>query len=140
VRYSERKASNVTDQGDAGIAVTHAASDTVGISLMRSAETEAAVELVRDELPDARISFRDCFYKIERAGLIEFDMEKLGERVGREIGTDLFLVNLSSYYGRMVVSDGKIQIFAEILPERFTDLDSAKPDRAQSGSKTEGRK
>jgi MmoB/DmpM family len=107
------------------MAVAHAASDTVGISLTRSAETEAAVELVRDELPDARISFRDCYYKIERAGLIEFDMEKLGERVGREIGTDLFLVNMSSYYGRMVVSDGKIQIFAEILPERFRDLDSA---------------
>jgi propane monooxygenase coupling protein len=130
----------VTDQEEAGMVVAHAASDTVGISLMRSAETEAAVELIRDELPDARISFRDCYYKIERAGLIEFDMEKLGERVGREIDTDLFLVNMSSYYGRMVVSDGKIQIFAEILPERFRDLDSATPDRARSGSETEGRK
>jgi len=104
--------------------VAHAASDTVGISLMRSTETEAAVELVRDELPDARISFRDCYYKIERAGLLEFDMEELSERVGREVDTDMFLVSMSSYYGRMVVSDGRIQIFADILPERFRDLDS----------------
>jgi propane monooxygenase coupling protein len=122
----------VTDQGEAGT-VTHAARDTVGISLMRSAETEAAVELVREELPDARVSFRDCYYKIERAGLLEFDMAKLSERVGREVDTDIFLVNMSSYYGRMVVSDGRVQIFSEIVPERFRDLQRAHPDPEAAG-------
>lgn len=124
----------MTDQEAAGI-VTHAARDTVGISLMRSAETEAAVELVREELPDARVSFRDCYYKIERSGLLEFDMAKLSERVGREIDTDIFLVNMSSYYGRMVVSDGKVQIFSEIVPERFRDLERAHPDPEAAGRK-----
>jgi hypothetical protein len=39
---------------------------TVGICLMGSAEADAAVELMREEFPDASISFRDCYYKIER--------------------------------------------------------------------------
>jgi propane monooxygenase coupling protein len=95
--------------------------DSVGISLMTSAETEAAVEYVRTHMPDATIDFRDVFYKIERRGHLEFDMGKLSEHLGREIDTSLFLVNMSSYYGRIVVSLGKVEIFAEIVPTRFRD-------------------
>jgi hypothetical protein len=93
--------------------------DTIGISLMTSADTEAAVALVREENPDARISFRGVTYKIETEGVLEFDMAKLGERLGRPIDTGLFLVNMSSYYGRMVVADGMIRIHSDIRPERF---------------------
>ena len=94
---------------------------TVGISLMASADTEAAVAMIRDEDPNARVSFRDVFYKIESEGVIEFDMAKLTERLGRAIDTDIFLVNMSTYYGRMVVSDGKVAIHPDIQPERFRD-------------------
>lgn len=95
--------------------------ETVGISLMSSADTEAAVAMIRDEDPSARISFRECFYKIEGEGVIEFDMARLSERLGRPIDTDIFLVNMSTYYGRMVVSDGKVAIHSDIQPERFRD-------------------
>ena len=100
---------------------TRTSRQRVGISLMNSAETEAAVELVHDEMPDAQVSFRDCYYKIERDGSLDFDMVKLGERLGRPLDTDVFLVNMSSYYGRIVVSDDHVQIFADILPPRFRD-------------------
>ena len=43
--------------------------DVVGISLIGSAETTVAVEMVADEMPDATISDNDCYYKIEREGL-----------------------------------------------------------------------
>jgi hypothetical protein len=33
--------------------------------------------------------------------------------------TDLCLDNMSTYYGRMVVADGVIQIHSDIQPERF---------------------
>ena len=92
---------------------------TVGISLMASADTEAAVALVKRENPAARISNRGVYYKIEGEGVLEFDMGKLGELLGRPIDTDVFLVNMSTYYGRIVVSDGMVQIFSDIQPERF---------------------
>jgi hypothetical protein len=38
--------------------------DVVGISLIGSAETAVAIEMVADEMPDATISDNDCFYKI----------------------------------------------------------------------------
>jgi hypothetical protein len=94
---------------------------TVGICLMGSTEADAAVELMREEFPDARISFRDCYYKIERDDLLEFDMNRLSDRLGHELTTEMFLVTMSTYYGRMVRSNDKIQIFADILPERFKD-------------------
>lgn len=46
-------------------------------------------------------------------------MEKLSERLGRTITTNDFLVNMTTYYGRIVVSDGLIQIHSDILPDRF---------------------
>lgn len=95
--------------------------DTVGISLIGSEEARAAVELVRDEMPDAKIGDHDCYYKIERDGLLEFDMEQLSERLGRKITVHDFLVNMTSYYGRIVVQDGLLRIHSEILPERFRD-------------------
>ncbi len=98
---------------------------TVGISLMGSAEADAAVELTREEYPDARISFRDCYYKIERDDLLEFDMDRLSDRLGHELPTEMFLVTMTTYYGRMVRSNNKIQIFADILPDRFKDLHRA---------------
>ena len=97
------------------------ARETIGISLIGSEEANAAVELIRDEMPDAKITDNDCYYKIERDGLLEFDMAKLSERLGRDITVHDFLVNMTSYYGRIVVNDGLVQIYAEILPDRFRD-------------------
>nr|QOE77413.1 alkene monooxygenase coupling protein [Rhodococcus ruber] len=93
----------------------------VGISLISSSDTEAAVEHIAETQPDAKIDFRDCFYKIERDGQLSFDMAELSEIAGRDIDTDIFLVNMSTYYGRIVVSDGRVDIYAEIQPARFKD-------------------
>jgi hypothetical protein len=98
-----------------------ASRETIGISLIGSEEAKVAVELVRDEMPDAKIGDHDCYYKIERDGLLEFDMAKLSERLGRKITVHDFLVNMTSYYGRIVVNDGVVQIHADILPARFRD-------------------
>lgn len=94
---------------------------TVGLSLMVGEETEAAVDWIREAYPDTQIKFRDCYYKIERDDVLEFDMPAISELLGRELTTEMFLVSMSTYYGRMVRSNDKIQIFADILPERFKD-------------------
>jgi propane monooxygenase coupling protein len=94
---------------------------TVGMSLMVGEETEATLKWIRKAYPDTRVKFRDCYYKIEREDLLELDMPAISEQLGRELSTEMFLVSMSSYYGRMVRSTDKIQIFAEILPDRFKD-------------------
>ena len=88
---------------------------------MVTSDTEAIVEVTRKKYPDAKIDFRDCFYKIERDDMLDWNMEEVGEQIGRPYDTDLFLVNMSSYYGRIVISDGRVQISSEILPTRFRE-------------------
>lgn len=98
-----------------------ASHNSVGISLMKSDETRATLDYLKETVDDARVSDRDCYYKIERDNKLEFDMEGISDFLGRDLDTDIFLVNMSSYYGRIVVSDGKVEIFSEIKPERFND-------------------
>ena len=95
--------------------------NSVGISLMKSDETRATLEYLEESASDVRVSDRDCYYKVERDNKLEFDMEGISDFLGRDLDTDIFLVNMSSYYGRIVVSDGKVEIFSEIKPERFND-------------------
>jgi hypothetical protein len=97
------------------------ARNRVGISFMVSSDTEAIIEVTRQHYPDAKIDFRDCFYKVEREGSLGWNMDDVGERLGRPYDTDLFLVNMSSYYGRIVVSDGRVQLSLAMVPERFRD-------------------
>ncbi len=93
--------------------------ERIGISLMGSEETRAAIELVRTTMPDATVTDHGCFYKIEREHLLELDMASLGELIGRPITVAEFLVHMASYYGRIVINDGLLQIHSEILPQRF---------------------
>ena len=104
-----------------GAAAVKTARNRVGISFMVSADTEAIVELTRDKYPDAKIDFRDCFYKVEREGSLDWGMDDVSERLGRPYDTDLFLVNMSSYYGRIVVSDGWVRISSDVVPDRLRD-------------------
>jgi MmoB/DmpM family len=93
----------------------------VGVSLIGSDETEAALELLRRDQPGTEISDRGVYYKVERRGSLTFDMEKLGELLQRDIDVPEFLVQLSSYYGRIVVSDGRVELLSDILPTRFQE-------------------
>lgn len=93
----------------------------VGISFMVSSDTEAIIGVTRNKYPDAKIDFRDCFYKVEREGFIDWNMDDVSESLGRPYDTDLFLVNMSSYYGRIQISDGRVRISSGIVPEGFRD-------------------
>ena len=95
--------------------------DTVGISLIGSSETNVIVDMVAELLPDAKITDNDVFFKIERDEMLSFDMVELSDRLGKPYTVHDFLVNMTSYYGRIVVKDHEIEIHSEILPERFRD-------------------
>lgn len=106
-------------QGEAAARRGH--SGYVGASLIGSDETEAAIELLRRDQPGTEISDRGVYYKVERRGSLTFDMARLGELLERDIDVPEFLVQLSSYYGRIVVSDGRVELLADILPARFQE-------------------
>jgi propane monooxygenase coupling protein len=95
--------------------------DRVGISLMAGPDAEAAVAHIRETQPDAVISDRVSFYKIEREGQIGFDMDAISDIAGRRIDTQTFLVSMSTFYGRIDVAQNRVDIYSAIKPPRFQD-------------------
>ena len=98
------------------------ARDTIGVALMNSAETEAVVAWLRNHCPDATVKFRDCYFKIERDHELEFDLAAISDYLGRELDTESFLINLSSYYGRIVIAGSTIRFVADIEPEALQSV------------------
>jgi propane monooxygenase coupling protein len=92
-----------------------AARDTVGMVLMGSEEADVAVEMLREERPDLRITKTNCYWMIEGEEKIEVDVNAVGERLGRELDVPSFLVVMSSYYGRAQVSEHTFGVYAEML-------------------------
>jgi hypothetical protein len=91
------------------------ARETVGLILMGSEEADVAVEMLREERPDLRITKTNCYYMIEGEGKIEIDVNAVGERLGRDLDVPSFLVVMSSYYGRAQVDENKFGVYSEML-------------------------
>jgi len=91
------------------------ARDTVGLVLMGSEEADVAVEMLREEHPNLRITKTNCYWMIEGEGKIEVDVAAVGERLGRDLDVPTFLVVMSSYYGRAQVTENTFGVYAEML-------------------------
>ena len=91
------------------------ARDTVGLVLMGSEEADVAVEMLREEHPNLRITKTNCYWMIEGEGKIEVDVTAVGERLGRDLDVPAFLVVMSSYYGRAQVTENTFGVYAEML-------------------------
>jgi hypothetical protein len=92
-----------------------AARNTVGVVLMGSEEADVAVEMLREERPDLRITKTNCYYMIEGEDKIEIDVREVGERLGKDLDVPSFLVIMSSYYGRAQVDEHQFGVYAEML-------------------------
>jgi alkene monooxygenase coupling protein len=91
------------------------ARDTVGLVLMGSEEADVAVEMLREEQPNLRITKTNCYWMIEGENKIEVDVSAVGERLGRDLDMPTFLVVMTSYYGRVQVTDNMFGVYAEML-------------------------
>jgi len=92
-----------------------AARNTVGLVLMGSEEADVAVEMLREEQPNLRISKTNCYWMIEGEEKIEVDVNAVGERLGRDLDMPAFLVVMTSYYGRVQIRENMFGVYSEML-------------------------
>jgi propane monooxygenase coupling protein len=95
--------------------------DMVGVSLTRSEEASAASAAITERDPSVTVRSRAGYFKIERAGSLEFDLKDIARHLGRELSAYEFLVIVSSFYGRIDVGDGIVRVVSDILPARFAE-------------------
>lgn len=88
---------------------------TVGLGLMKSEEGEAVVAYLRATYPQLRIQDRGTFLLVESEDEISVELDGVSEYLGREISMAIFLVTMTTFYGRVQVSDDRFLVTSELL-------------------------
>ena len=78
-----------------------------GVTMNDSVEARAIAE-VMGEKDGIRVTYMPAMIRIDGEGRIDFKMDEIGERLGREMTPHLFEISTSTHYGRMVMIDDNV--------------------------------
>ena len=85
-----------------------------GVTMSDSVDSRAIAELMAGK-PGIRVTYMPAMIRIDGEGKIEFNMDEIGEAIGREMTPHLFEVSTSTHYGRMVmVDDNTVVLFGNM--------------------------
>lgn len=85
-----------------------------GVTMNDSVEARAIAEVL-GERPGIKVTYMPAMIRIDGEGKIEFRMDEIGERLGREMTPHLFEISTSTHYGRMVmVDDNTVVLFGNM--------------------------
>jgi propane monooxygenase coupling protein len=85
-----------------------------GVTMNDSVEARAIAE-VMGEKPGIRVTYMPAMIRIDGDGKIDFKMDEISERLGREITPHLFEISTSTHYGRMVlIDDNTVTLFGNM--------------------------
>ena len=89
-------------------------SDQCGVTMNDSVESRVIAE-VMSEKPGITVTYMPAMIRIDGVGRMEFKMDEISERLGREMTPHLFEICTSTHYGRMVmVDDNTVVLFGNM--------------------------
>lgn len=90
-------------------------SDECGVTMNDSVEARAIAEFMEEKDPKVTITYNPATIRIDGKGKLIFKMDEIGEFLGREMTAEIFEVNTSTHYGRMVrVDDNTVILFGNM--------------------------
>ncbi|CAM5769753.1 monooxygenase component MmoB/DmpM [Labrys miyagiensis] len=85
-----------------------------GVTMNDSVEARAIAEFMSTK-PDVTITYQPALIRIDGNGKLIFKMDEISEYLGREMTAEIFEVNTSTHYGRMVrVDDNTVILFGNM--------------------------
>ena len=85
-----------------------------GITMNDSVEARAIAEFMADK-PNVTVTYQPALIRIDGEGTLTFDMEEISEILGKDMTVEIFEVNTSTHYGRMVkVDDNTIRLYGNM--------------------------
>ena len=75
-----------------------------GVTMSDSVEARAIAEFM-DQKHGVTVTYNPALIRIDGSGKLIFKMDEISEFLGREMTAELFEVNSSTHYGRMVRTD-----------------------------------
>lgn len=85
-----------------------------GVTMNDSVEARAIAEFMAQK-DDVTVTYQPALIRIDGVGKLIFKMDEISEFLGREMTAEIFEVNTSTHYGRMVrVDDNTVILFGDM--------------------------
>ena len=85
-----------------------------GVTMSDSVEARAIAEFMGTK-PGVTITYAPAMIRIDGDGKLVFRMDEISEYLGREMTAEIFEVNTSTHYGRMVrIDDNEVILFGNM--------------------------
>ncbi|WP_170759017.1 MmoB/DmpM family protein [Ruegeria lacuscaerulensis] len=89
-------------------------SDQCGVTMNDSVEARAIAEYMNED-PNVTVTHNPATIRVDGRGKLIFKMDEISEFLGREMTAEIFEVNTSTHYGRMVrVDDNTVVLFGNM--------------------------
>jgi propane monooxygenase coupling protein len=89
-------------------------SDQCGVTMNDSVEARAIAEFMAQK-PGVVVTYQPALIRIDGHDKLIFKMDEISEYLGREMTAEIFEVNTSTHYGRMVrVDDNTVILFGNM--------------------------
>ena len=89
-----------------------------GVTMNDSVEARAIAEFMGKK-PGVTITYQPAMIRIDGNGKLIFKMDEISEYLGRDMTAEIFEVNTSTHYGRMVRVDDNTVILFGNMDEMF---------------------
>ncbi len=85
-----------------------------GVTMNDSVEARSIAEFM-GEKDGVTVTYQPALIRIDGIGRLEFKMDEISEYLGRDMTAEIFEVNTSTHYGRMVrVDDNTVILFGDM--------------------------
>ena len=85
-----------------------------GVTMNDSVEARAIAEFMAQD-PAVTVTYNPALIRIDGEGKLIFKMDEIGEFLGKDMTAEIFEVNTSTHYGRMVrVDDNTVILFGNM--------------------------
>ncbi|SCB40168.1 MmoB/DmpM family protein [Rhizobium hainanense] len=85
-----------------------------GVTMNDSVEARAIAEFMGQK-PGVTVTYQPAMIRIDGNGKLIFKMDEISEFLGREMTAEIFEVNTSTHYGRMVrIDDNEVILFGDM--------------------------
>jgi propane monooxygenase coupling protein len=97
------------------IALEQTVSHQCGVTMNDSVEARAIAEFMEENDPNVTVTYNPATIRIDGEGKLVFKMDEITEYLGREMTAEIFEVNTSTHYGRMVrLDDNTVVLFGDM--------------------------
>ncbi|WP_027578080.1 MmoB/DmpM family protein [Bradyrhizobium sp. Ai1a-2] len=85
-----------------------------GITMNDSVEARAIAEFMAKK-PNVTVTYQPALIRIDGEGKLVFKMDEISEILGKDMTAEIFEVNTSTHYGRMVrIDDNTVTLFGNM--------------------------